>query len=596
MDSLSSFLVALISLIGVATSLNYLACAPLQRSMGFFTNLFMASMLMVVSCQNTFFFLIFWELMTLTSYFLVIWQNDKEENIKTGYIYLLVAHAGAALIMLVIFLFYYTTNSFDFSTIRLASLPQGLRSVLFILAFLGFGAKAGMVPLHFWTPDTYAAAPHHASALMSSVMKKMAIYGILRICIDLLGAPVWWWGFVILVFGAASTVIGAFYALPELNLKRLLAFSSVENVGIILMGIGLGVIGLSLQQPVLTSLGFLAALYHLLNHAFFKALLFLGAGAVIDQTGATNLNYMGGLARRMPRTALAFLIGALAVSAIPPLNGFVSEWFTYQAFFVASKSPLFAIRVFSPLIAILLSLAGAIALMVYIKAYGSAFAGPERNPSVADAQEAPGLAILSMAYLALGGIILGLGAPFISPRIAVIAARFANAPAISVAQGSMIFPAQVNQAVLSTPLVAMLLVGLLAIPIIIITVFGGLRAGKRGGAEPWSCGYGYSARMSITASSFYQPVKVNFQPLYWLRTIFDKPFRAIAGFAITARDRILRAEPIVEAVVTRPTASLIETAGQWIQALQMGDIRVYCLYIIVTLAILLIAIFGRSGL
>lgn len=596
MDSLSLLFVAVISLVGLAASFYYLTCAPAHSLMGFFTNIFLAAMLLVVTCQNTFFFIVFWEIMTLSTYFLVIWKTERKENIKTGYIYLLVAHAGAALIMLAIFLIYYQSKTFDFLAIRQLSIDPAVRNWIFILMLIGFGAKAGMVPLHFWTPDTYAMAPHHASALMAGVMKKTAIYGILRFSIDLLAPAAWWWGFIILIFGAASTILGAFYALPEANIKRLLAYSSVENVGIILMGVGLGVMGTGLSQPVLAALGFMAALYHILNHAFFKSLLFLNAGWAIDQSGTMNLNHMGGLRRHLPLTALLFFIAAVSVTAIPPLNGFVSEWFTYQAFFLASNNPMLLVRVLTPLFAVLMAFAGAIALMVYIKAYGSMFAGPEQTRTKSSLYDPPGFASFGMILLALGCFILGIGAPWISPVIAQLASSSLNVPAISVAQGQILFPGSSSQAVLSTPLVAILLVSLLAVPLILTLVMGGARAGKRSNVEPWSCGYGYKSQMSITAASFYQPVKVNFQPVYWLRTITDRPFSAIRAFSSKLREQIYHAEPFIEKIITKPTTRLVETAGQWIQTLQMGDIRVYCLYIIVTLAILLIVIFGRSGL
>jgi hydrogenase-4 component B len=596
MDLLSTLLVAVIALIGIATSLYSFSDAPAQASVGFFTNLFMGAMVMVVTVTNAFFFIVFWELMTLASYFLVVWEFDKKESAQTGFVYFLVAHVGAALIMVAFFLFFGNAGTFDFAAIRSAALSPAVKNTVFVLAFLGFGAKAGMVPLHFWTPDTYAAAPSHISALMSSVMKKTAIYGILRVCVDLVGGPVLWWGFTVLTFGVLSAVFGAFYALAEKDIKRLLAFSSVENVGIILMGVGLGMLGMATQQPVLAVLGFLAALYHLLNHAFFKSLLFLGAGSVIAQVGTCNLNQMGGLSRRMPWTALTFLIGALAVTAIPPLNGFVSEWFTYQALLNAGGTALFALRVFAPLFAVLLALAGAFAVMVYIKAYGGAFTGPAHSKDAAFADEASVPALVAMIYLALGTIVLGLGAPWIAPRIASVAAGFANQPLIAVDSGWTIYPGNPLTSILSTPLVAVLLIGLLTVPLIVVAVYGGWRNSKRNNVEPWSCGYGYDAPMSVRASSFDQPVKVSFQPLYWIRTILDRPYRAINTFYHAAIEAIRIAEPVVENTVTRPTLRLVETAGQWIQTLQMGDIRLYCLYIIITLAILLIVLFGRSGL
>ncbi|MFZ5911403.1 MAG: hydrogenase 4 subunit B [Chloroflexota bacterium] len=593
MDSLSMLLVAIISLLGIATSLYAFTEAPARVSVSFFTDLFLGAMLVVVTVTNAFFFIVFWELMTLASYFLVVWEFDKKESARTGFIYFLVAHVGAAFIMVAFFLFFGRAGSFDFAAIRSTAFSPAVKNIVFVLAFLGFGAKAGMAPLHFWTPDTYAAAPNHVSALMSSVMKKTAVYGLLRVCVDLVGAPVLWWGFTVLAFGALSAVVGAFYALAEKDIKRLLALSSVENVGIILMGVGLGMAGVTLRQPELAVLGFLAALYHMLNHAFFKGLLFLGAGSVIEQTGTRDLNQMGGLGRRMPWTALTFLIGALAVTAIPPLNGFVSEWFTYQALLHASGMNLFALRVFVPLFAVLLALAGALAVMVYVKAYGGAFAGPARSKAAAQAVDGSAPVLVSLGYLVLGTILFGVGAPRVAPLIGYWAADFAGQPSMMV---DTAWAVSVSNTMISPPLVAILLLGLLVVPVLVVAAYGGWRASRRSNVEPWSCGYGYAAPMSVRASNFDQPVKVSFRPLYWIRTVVDKPCRAIAGAYTATVSAIQRAEPVVENTVTRPTLKLVETAGQWIQTLQMGDIRLYCLYIIITLAILLIVLFGGSGL
>jgi hydrogenase-4 component B len=305
---------------------------------------------------------------------------------------------------------------------------------------------------------------------------------------------------------------------------------------------------------------------------------------------------MGGLARHMPWTALTFFIAALAVTAIPPLNGFVSEWFTYQALLNAAGTGLFILRVFAPLFAVLLALAGAFAVMAYIKAYGGAFTGPAHANEAASAREVSIPARIAMGYLALGTIILGIGSPWIAPRIAMIAADFARQPVIAVNAGWTIYPGDPLTSVISTPLIAILLIGLLTVPVIVVAIYRGWRTSRRSNVEPWSCGYGFDASMSVRASSFDQPVKVSFQPLYWVRTIVDRPYRAINRTYVASVDAIHHAEPVVENTVTRPTLKFVEAAGHWIQALQMGDIRMYCLYIIITLAILLIVLFGGSGL
>lgn len=596
MDGLSTLMVGMISLLGLATSIysiSYLGQYTNRNLsiLGFFTNLFIAMMLLVVTIANAFYFLVFWEMMTLASYFLVTFEGEKQETVRAGYLYMLIAHAGGALIMLSFFIFFVAAGSFDFAAFRQVSLSPWLRDLLFLLAFIGFGAKAGMVPLHIWMPGAYSAAPSHASALMSSVMKKTAIYGILRVCVDLLGASTLWWGIVVLFFGALSAIIGVLFALTEKDIKRLLAYSSIENVGIILFGIGTGMLGLATHQPAVALLGFLAALYHALNHSFFKGLLFLGAGSLDYRLHTRNLNEMGGLGKLMPLTSLTFLVGAMAVSAIPPINGFVSEWFTYQAFLRAGSSPDFIVRLTVPLCAVLLALAGTLAATVAIKMYGGAFTGPARSEQAKRASEVPGSMSTGMTFLAIGCILLGLGAPFIVPYLANVVTGTLNIASQSVASGTWVYPLDSAQAILSTPLTALLLLGLLAVPLMILAIYGGRKAGTRVVNDPWTTGYHYSRDMSISASSFDQPVTTTFSRIYQVKPLVQRPLKAVAEWSLHTRDVILRMEPVLENTLKQPTTRAVEYLGQHIQALQMGDIRVYCFYIILTLAILLIVIF-----
>ena len=594
MDGLSALMVGMICLLGIAVSfysISYLGQYS-NRNLGvlcFFINLFIALMLLVVTIDNAFYFLIFWEMMTLASYFLVTFESEKKESVQAGFLYMLIAHAGGALIMLSFFIFFLATGSFDFATFRQADLTPVLRSLVFLLAFIGFGAKAGMVPLHVWMPSTYSAAPSNASALMASVMKKTAIYGILRVCVDFLGTPVLWWGLLVVLLGALSAVLGVFYALTERDLKRILAYSSIENVGIILLGIGTGMIGMATNQPAVTLLGFLAALYHALNHSFFKGLLFLCAGSVDYRLHTRNLNELGGLGKLMPWTGLSFLVGALAVSAIPPFNGFISEWFTYQAFFTASSGHDFIVRASMPLGAALLALAGTLAAMVAIKMYG-AFAGPVRSEKVGQAIEVPGSMLSGMAFLAIGCIFLGLGAPLVTPYLAQVVTSTLGGSPQSVASGLWVYPLNYGQALLSPPLTAILLFGLLIVPVILVVIYRGYRAGRRIVNDPWACGYGYSSKMSITANNFNQPITVTFSAIYKLRTAIVERFVVVGTWSKQVRETITRIEPILENIVRQPTTRTVEYISQHIQVLQMGDIRVYCLYIVLTLVILLIAI------
>src|SRR5207344_3313347 len=293
----------------------------------------------------------------------------------------LVAHLGAIAILLCFGVLHGGRGDYSFDALRAAQLQPGWATVAFLLAFFGFGAKAGMLPLHAWLPEAHPAAPSPVSALMSGVMIKTAIYGMVRVIYDLIGNVRWEWGIVVLLIGAGTTLFGVLYALMQHDLKRLLAYHSVENIGIILLGLGMSMVFVGFGHTAAGALGLIAALYHTLNHAVFKALLFLGAGSILHSAGLRNLNDMGGLIRKMPNTAFYFLVGALAISALPPLNGFVSEWLTFQA---ALQAPILqhgVVRSLLPLFAATLALAGALTAMCFVKVYGIAFLGQPREPA-----------------------------------------------------------------------------------------------------------------------------------------------------------------------------------------------------------------------
>ncbi len=596
LDAFSAFMAGVICVLAFATSLYSISYTKEYEGrgpgeLGFFNNLFIGAMLLVVSVSNAFWFLVFWELMTLTSYFLVIFEQEKKESVQAGYLYFLIAHIGTALIMVSFLVLYRHTGSFDFESFRSAALPAATKDIVFLLAFLGFGAKAGIVPLHIWLPRAHPAAPSHASALLSGVMIKTAVYGIVRLCAVLLGAPAWWWGFIVVLFGALSAVLGILYALNEQDLKRVLAYSSVENIGIILMGVGTGMVGMAIGLPLLAAVGFLAALYHTINHAVFKGLLFMGAGAVIYRIHTHNMNEMGGLARLMPWTGAIFLTGAMAISAIPPLNGFVSEWFLYQALFIGSKGDPGMLRIFGPIFAMLLGLVGAMAAMCFVKAYGTTFTGAPRSQHARNASEAPAAMVAGMALLALAAFFLGLGAPIVTPFVGRVAADIAGVPGVTLSSGTQVFASPLAQAVLSTPFVIVLLIGLLTLPLVAVIALGGLRAGSKSVTDPWACGYGYSSQMGVSASNFAQPMLLTYQPLYRLRALAQKPLDDIAALSKRFNGRLPGAEPVLERLVSRPLTAGVQYVGQRIQKMHMGDVRAYCLYIFIALAILLIVIF-----
>ncbi|MFN3467855.1 MAG: proton-conducting transporter membrane subunit, partial [Candidatus Brocadiales bacterium] len=337
LDGLAAFFILIISLLALAVSIYSIGYNRefYKRNVGLLgmgINLFVLSMIGVVSTDNALVFLIFWEMMTLVSYFLVVYEYEKVESVRAGLIYVVMAHAGTAFIVAAFLFLYRWSGSFDFAAFRVSAtnLSGGLKDLLFVLFLLGFGMKAGVVPLHIWLPMAHPAAPSSVSALMSGVMIKVAIYGLVRMVMDLLGEGSLWWGVAVLAVASASAVLGVLYALVEHDLKRLLACHSVENIGIILMGVGAGMVFSSMGANEPAGVVLVAGLFHTLNHALFKGLLFLGAGSVVYSTHTKNIEEMGGLIKKMPWTALFFLIGAVSISGLPPFNGFVSEWFTFQ--------------------------------------------------------------------------------------------------------------------------------------------------------------------------------------------------------------------------------------------------------------------------
>src|SRR5216684_667046 len=363
----------------------------------FFFDLLVASMVVVILARNGVLFLMAWEMMALSSFFLVTFEDEKESTQQAGWIYLVASHIGTAFLLVLFILLGRANGSLDFDRFS-ASSGAGL---LFVLAVVGFGTKAGFIPLHVWLPEAHPAAPSHVSAVMSAVMIKTGIYGLVRVML-LLGAPQAWWGWVLCGIGLSSGVIGVLLALAQHDLKRLLAYCSVENVGIVALGLGVGTIGLSAGLPAVAAIGFAGALLHVLNHALFKGLLFLAAGNVLHSTHTREIDHLGGLLRRMPRTGAIFLIGAVAISGLPPLNGFISEFLIYLASFKGAMTLDGVNSV--PMLATIagLALIGGLAAACFTKAFGIVFLGQPRTRRAELAHEA-GLPMLMPGFVLAGG-------------------------------------------------------------------------------------------------------------------------------------------------------------------------------------------------
>ena len=593
LDSLAAFMVMVISLLVTVSalySLNYVQ-EYLGRgawSMGFFLNLFIASMVALVVMDNAFWFIILFEMMSLASWFLVIADQD-DKSIRAGLLYFFIAHAGSVLIMIAFFLMWRESGSLDFDSFRQLSLSPAMASVVFLLGFFGFGAKAGMLPLHSWLPQAHPAAPSHASALMSGVMVKIGIFGIIKVGIDLLGATQGWWGIVVLGFGAVSSVLGVMYALAEHDIKRLLAWHTVENIGIILMGVGVAMVGMANDMPVLATIGLLGAIYHLLNHAVFKGLLFLGAGAVIYRIHTRDMEKMGGLAKLMPLTATAFLIGCMAISALPPLNGFVSEWYTYQSLFSMSHDGTFIMKISGPIAIVMLAITGALAAMCFVKVYGVSFCGGPRSEAATHAREVPWTMTAAMLILAVVCVLLGVGASVIAPVLAKVAMTLTAGTDVTVAQGAMLVPDSAAQAMISPAMTFLLLLALPLIPFIIYLVFKGKQMNFRRKGDAWACGYAWERDMSVSAGGFTQPLRSMFAPLYRMRKQLDPSARLAHALDVT-KAGVGKVEPFWDERIIYPLVRGINRFAKRIQCLQGGDFRLYCLYVVAALVVLLVVI------
>ncbi|MBI2187315.1 MAG: hydrogenase 4 subunit B [Acidobacteria bacterium] len=615
-DGLSAYFLLVISLVAIAAAVYgpaYLrALSPearpaRQAAQGFALNLFLGCMAFVCCAGDALTFLLCWEGMTLASYVLVVSDDRDGENARAGLLYMVMAHGGTALLLVAFLGLTERAGAFDFGALRATAsgLDPPTRTMVFFLAFGGFATKAGVIPLHVWLPRAHPAAPSHISALMSGVMLKVAIYGILRFAFDLLapgaGPLPSSWGWTVLFVGTTSAVLGVLYALQQHDLKRLLAFHSVENIGIILIGAGLAMIlwRQEATSSALATVALTAALLHTANHAAFKGLLFLGAGSVLCRTHVRNMEELGGLARRMPSTAALFLLGAVAISALPPLNGFVSEWLTFQALLGGAtrvQGPGGLIIVFA---AAMLALTGGLAAACFAKAFGVTFLGRPRTPHAEHATEAPPSMIAAMAWLAALCVALGVAPGYAmrlldAPTSALLGG--AGSSAVVAARGPLVLsvaltPSGIGGTAMSMTMIAALLVALTAIAWVLRR---GWRRGSRRTAPTWTCGMSPSARFDYTATAFAKPLRLVFAALYHPRR--DVTHETSESPYIVRR--IHYAGEIVDLAEThiyRRAARDISILSQTIRARSTGSIYGYIGFVLgaLVVALLLVGVIYR---
>jgi formate hydrogenlyase subunit 3/multisubunit Na+/H+ antiporter MnhD subunit len=551
-------------------------------------HVFLASMALVILADDAYLFMVAWESMALSSYFLVTTDHDQPAIRSAGFLYLLIAHIGALAILLCFGVMHGGHGDYSFDALRAAELEPKWATVAFLLAFFGFGAKAGMIPLHVWLPEAHPAAPSPVSALMSGIMIKTAIYGMVRVIYDLIGGVRWEWGMLVLVIGAATTLFGVLFALMQHDLKRLLAYHSVENIGIILLGLGMSMVFIGFGHPAAGILGLIAALYHTLNHAVFKGLLFLGAGSILHSAGQRDLNDMGGLIRSMPKTAFYFLIGALSISALPPLNGFVSEWLTFQTALQAPALKNGVVRSLLPLFAAILALAGALTAMCFVKVYGVAFLGRPREapdaaaPAGEHGRDAGNMERFGMAWLAAGCFVLGLFPTsflLMLNRVGVSLTGHGLSDEALASSWLWLVPTASAQASYSPVIFLLVIVGVILLTFLLVRRF---YHGRVRFADPWDCGFpAQTSRMQDTADAFGQPIRHVFGPVFLMQRHMPAPDDAAPRFSLKIEDRHWY-------LLYLPVARLAAFLSSKIGLLQRGRISIYLLYSFVTLIALLV--------
>jgi hydrogenase-4 component B len=509
-DALSAFFLVVVDLGAIAASLFALGYGQHETAPGRvlpFYPAFLAGMNLVVLADDAFTFLLSWEFMSLSSWALVMAHHRVPDNVRAGYVYLVMASFGTLALLLTFGLLAGPDGLYTFAQMRAAHPSAGIGALALLLALIGAGSKAGVVPLHVWLPLAHPAAPSHVSGLMSGVMTKVAVYGFVRIVFDLVGAAAWWWSIVVLAVAGMTTVMGVLYALMQHDLKRLLAYHTVENIGIIFIGLGLALAFKAYDMPSAAALAFTASLLHVFNHSLFKSLLFFGAGAVLNATGERDMEHLGGLIHRMPQTAFVFLIGCAAISALPPLNGFVSEWLTLQAILLSPQLPSWGLKILVPAVGAMLALSAALAAACFVKAYGVTFLGRPRTRAAEDATETDRYSLAAMMLLAslclLAGILPGLFIDALGPvSSALIGARM---PAQLGAQWLSIVPIAAGRSSYDGLLVFLFIAasGMLAAFAIHRLASDRLRR-----APAWDCGYpDTSPATQYTAMSFAQPIR-----------------------------------------------------------------------------------------
>jgi len=585
-DALSAFFLVVVNLGAAGASLFAIGygrheSAP-SRVLPFYTA-FLAGMNLVVMAADAFSFLVSWEFMSLVSWALVMSHHKIVENVRAAYIYLLMASFGTLALLLGFGLLAGPDGNYIFDAIRAGHRSELLTGIILALAIIGTGSKAGLVPLHVWLPLAHPAAPSHVSALMSGVMTKVAVYAFIRIVFDLAGPFDWYWSLIVLVLGGITSVMGVLYALMQHDLKRLLAYHTVENIGIIFIGLAFRANDLAVAAALALS----AALFHVLNHSLFKSLLFFGAGAVLGATGIRDMEHLGGLIHRMPYTAFAFLLGSAAISALPPLNGFASEWMTFQAVFLSPMLPQWGLKLIAPAVGAMLALSAALAAACFVKAFGVSFLGRARSDVAANAHETDRFSLAAMfvltALCVLAGVAPGVVIDALRPAVSGLVG--AGLPLESVRPFLSIIPAEASRNSYS----GLLIFFFVASSAALVAVSVHRLAGRRTRRSPaWDCGFpDPSPATQYSAASFAQPIRRVFGTVIFRareEVVMPRPGELKpARFHVALRD-------LAWDVFYAPVARGVSLAADRLNILQFLTIRRYLGMVFTALVFLLLVL------
>jgi hydrogenase-4 component B len=588
-DALGGFFLLVVGLAGTLISIFALEYGRHDSEPGRvlpFYPVFLAGMSLVLIADDAFSFLVSWELMSLASWLLVLATHREAETRSAAFLYLVMASIGVGALLLAFGLKAGEGGDYAFATMRITELAPWKSGVFFVLAMIGAGSKAGMVPLHVWLPPAHAAAPSHVSALMSGVMTKVALYGFIRLIFDLAGPLPWWCGVIVLLAGGTTALLGVLYAVMQHDLKRLLAYHTVENIGIILIGLGLALAFRGDGLGALAVLALAAALLHVFNHAMFKSLLFLGSGALLVATHERDMEHLGGLIHRMPVTAFVFLIGSVAISALPPFNGFVSEWLTFQAILNGSLLPHWLLKFAVPVVGAMLALSAALAAVCFVKAFGTVFLGRPRRRAAEMAKEVGPLMLAPMAGFAAVCTLVG-----ILPQSVLGLLRYVTdlllpaSPALALSDWLWLAPLGPDHSSYSGGVILLAVTFLASLLVLAIHRLASDRLRR---APAWDCGFpDPRPETQYTASSFAQPIRRIFgSVVFTARERIDMPPPA----ATRAAHIEIRLRDPVWSGIYAPTARGVNFLADRLNVLQFQTIRRYLSLMFAALVLLLLIV------